>query len=172
MMTIFARLLTGMALTSALAFCQNFAAPQNPPQSAPPSTGAELGVDLSGLQDMLRTADSFNSAVKDMHLENRFQESQSGPSAPATQRDPKRTMAMIGAGAGIGVALASMTGDRKAVMYGAIAGGVGGLIIDQIMRNRARKAELAVMDPRTIQGAPLPDDHQLKTREPLASPAK
>ena len=176
----FARLLTGVALTSALVCAQSFQAgqPQQPASQPAPATTPDSAVmpDLSGLQDMLRSAETFHSAVRDMHLENKFQESQAAsaaqnnaaadPNSPAARKkaSTQRTMAMVGAGAGIGVALASMTGDKKAVMYGAIAGGVGGLIIDQIMRQRANKVDANRFDDAAQYDAVPATPGKLKTR--------
>jgi hypothetical protein len=148
MKSSFARLLTGLAFLSAFAFGQNYpqAQPFGQPVPPPPpqNNRQDPGIDLSNLQTMLGSAQSFHNAIDSMHLRERFRDSEEMAASQAVSRkdyDNKRTMAMIGAGAGIGVALAGMTRDSKTVMIGAIAGGVGGLIVDQIMRNRARKAE-------------------------------
>lgn len=135
------RLLLVLLAVSGLAFAQeNF-------------SGPNAQVDLGGLGEMMNAAGRFHDAVKIMELDKQFQtveqqaqqdqaraNAATGKPGLVKENPLNRTLAMVGAGAGIGVALASMSKDRKTVMIGAIAGGVGGLIIDQLMRHRAEKA--------------------------------
>jgi hypothetical protein len=54
-----------------------------------------------------------------------------------------RTMQAIGAGAGAGAAVGAMTRSDNGILIGALVGSAGGLIIDQILKQRERRREEA-----------------------------
>jgi len=67
----------------------------------------------------------------------------------------------MGIGAGVGVALGEMSHSQKGAIIGAAAGTAGGLIVDQILRHQAAKAQ-AAQPPDTIP--PDPPARQFRER--------
>src|SRR5947207_14827863 len=119
-------------------------------------------MNMDFLIDMLRSASAAHAKVKDLQLEQNVAP-ESHPVRPGALN--QRTAAMVGTGAGVGVAIGGMSGNQKGVLIGALAGGAGGLIIDQILKHRAAKQEL-------LYNAPLPPEPHLELKERPAPPPR
>ena len=109
-------------------------------QPAPPAGLPNQDINVQFLGEMLRSANSFHDLVKGMQLQQTFggrDADQSLPPAERQRRELARTAAIMGAGAGAGVAFGSMAHSEKGLLIGALVGTAGGLVIDQILRHRA-----------------------------------
>ena len=89
------------------------------------------------LAEMLRTATTFHDLVQNLNLSKSL-----GPDVHVPRPDglPEhsvtRTAETIGAGAGVGAAIGGMTHNQNGVLIGALIGGAGGLIVDEILKHR------------------------------------
>jgi hypothetical protein len=89
------------------------------------------------LGEMLRTATTFHDLVQNLNLSKSL-----GPDVHVPRPDglPEhsviRTAETIGAGAGAGAAIGGMTHNQNGVLIGALIGGAGGLIVDEILKHR------------------------------------
>jgi len=94
------------------------------------------------LASMLRTAATFHELVANLNKSL-------GPDQHVLGSDgqfhhpAERTAETIGAGAGAGAALGAMSHSPNGVMIGALIGGAGGLIVDQILKHREELRERA-----------------------------
>ena len=125
-----------------------------PPQGVP---GQDINVQFLG--EMLRSANSFHDLVQGMQLQQNFggrDADRSLPPAERQRRELARTAAIMGAGAGAGVAFGAMTHSEKGLLIGALVGTAGGLVIDQILRHRAEAK---------AQPAYGPPPHELRERD-------
>jgi hypothetical protein len=130
-------------------------------QQAPPPAPNQLTPQVLG--EMLASATTFHDLVTSLNLSRSL-----GPDVHVEGPDGeyhhpvRRTAAVIGAGVGAGAAIGGMTRSLNGVMIGALVGGAGGLIIDQIMRHREEVREHAAYGP------PAPaydrDERRLKER--------
>ncbi len=140
------------------------------PQTTPANPPVNIQLNTEFLNDLMRSAAMFNGMVQNLNLNKTLHESGVSPdSTDANGRPVKHTAAVLGAGAGIGLAVGGMTGNQKNAMIGAAVGGASALIIDQIMQHQA-KERLANPDAsRTNQpSSNRTYDHdlrQLKQRE-------
>ena len=144
------------------------------PQTTPPTAAANPPVNIQlnteFLNDLMRSAAMFNGMVQNLNLNKTLHESGVAPdSTDANGRPVKHTAAVLGAGAGIGLAVGGMTGNQKNAMIGAAVGGASALIIDQILQHQA-KERLANADAShdNQSGTNRTYDHdlrQLKQRE-------
>lgn len=140
------------------------------PQTTPANPPASIPLNTEFLNDLMRSAAMFNGMVQNMNLNKALHESGVAPdSTDANGRQIKHTAAVLGAGAGIGLAVGGMTGNQKNAMIGAAVGGASALIIDQILQHQA-KDRLANPDTsRSNQPDNRTYNHdlrRLKQREP------
>jgi hypothetical protein len=108
------------------------------------------------LGEMLRSATNFHDLIRSMDLQNNFRTGANDPGLPPAEKQRRslaRTAAIMGAGAGTGVAIGAMTHSEKGVLIGALVGSAGGLVIDQILKSKeARRAAAAGYGPGSGQG--------------------
>jgi hypothetical protein len=131
-------------------------------QSQPPAPAAGQ-LNLQVLAEALRTAATFHDLVKNLDVEKNLKLSD----APAgSAQSLNRTAAIMGAGAGAGAAVGELKGGQKAILIGAVAGAVGALVIDQVMRHQAAKAELQdVPEPRNLETRPRSPVQELPSQK-------
>jgi hypothetical protein len=117
------------------------------------------------LGEMLRSATTFHELVDNMNLSKSFGADQhvQGPDG-RLQHPLERTAQTIGAGAGAGAAIGAMTHSQNGVLIGALVGGAGGLIIDEILKHREQSARQR--DNRDAAQEPADTPRQFKQREP------
>ena len=120
------------------------------------------------LGEMLRSAATFHELVRSMNLANSL-----GPDQHAVGPDGRsmhsvqRTVQVMGAGAGVGAAIGEMTHKENGVMIGALVGGIGGLIVDQVMKQREEARYRAYYGPgpdHDRDGREFRDNRQLQPR--------
>ena len=143
----------GVVLISGTAQAQ----PPPPPPSAQGLPSQDINVQFLG--EMLRSANNFHDLVKGMQLEQSFGQRDRDAGLPRAERERRelaRTAAIMGAGAGAGVAFGSMSHSEKGVLIGALVGSAGGLVIDQILRHRAE------VKAQPVSGPP---PHELRERD-------
>jgi hypothetical protein len=167
-------LTSGLILTAGLTMAQApVQAPpaypnyQTPPtnQAAPPtSLQSQLTPQLLG--EMLRSATTFHELVRSMNLSQSL-----GPDPHYIGADGKvhhsleRTAETIGAGAGAGAAVGAMSHNPNGVMIGALIGGAGGLIIDQILKQHEQQQAQAIAAPAPDSHYTPPAHREFKTRD-------
>jgi len=140
------------------------------PQTTPANPQVNVQLNTEFLNDLMRSAAMFNGMVQNLNLNKTLHESGVAPdSTDANGRPIKHAAAVLGAGAGIGLAVGGMTGNQKNAMIGAAVGGASALIIDQILQHQA-KERLANQDSSrdNRSGDNRTYDHdlrQLKQRE-------
>jgi hypothetical protein len=121
-----------------LAVAQSQAQPQAPSNQLTPQV----------LGEMLRSATTFHQLVENLNLNKNF-----GPDVHVLgpdgvpQHSVARTAETIGAGAGVGAAIGGMTKGQNAVLIGALIGGAGGLIVDQILKHKEETQQNKVVYP-------------------------
>lgn len=130
---------------------------------SPASDNQQLTPQVLG--EMLRTATTFHELVRNLNLSRSL-----GPDQHVVGNDgrlrhsPQRTAQTVGAGVGAGAAIGAMTRNQNGVLIGALVGGMGGLIIDQVLKHREELRLRAIQD----QGPP-PDydaiERELKFKE-------
>ena len=126
--------------------------------AAPPQAPANQ-VTPQVLGEMLRSATTFNELVRNLNLSKSL-----GPDVHATgpdglpQHSVERTAQTIGAGAGAGAAIGAMTHNPNGVLIGALIGGAGGLIVDEILKHREES------HPKPVD-APATDGRALRLRQ-------
>ena len=86
------------------------------------------------LAEMLRSATSFHDLVQSLNKSLGPDVHTVGPDGQV-HHSLNRTATTIGAGAGVGAAIAGMSHKPDAMMMGALIGGAGGLILDEILRH-------------------------------------
>lgn len=110
------------------------------PQTTPANPQVNIQLNTEFLNDLMRSAAMFNGMVQNMNLNRTLHESGVAPdSTDANGRPIKHTAAVLGAGAGIGLAVGGMTGNQKNAMIGAAVGGASALVIDQILQHQAKE---------------------------------
>ncbi len=123
---------TALVCMTGLALAEPQTTPANPPMNIPLNT--------EFLNDLMRSAAMFNGMVQNMNLNKALHESGVAPdSTDANGRQIKHTAAVLGAGAGVGLAVGGLTGNQKNAMIGAAVGGATALIIDQILQHQAKE---------------------------------
>jgi hypothetical protein len=142
-----------------LSFSASGQTPAPPPAYTPAPQGLpNQDMNVQFLGEMLRSATNMHDLVRGMELEQAFAQRDRDASLPPRERQRRelaRTAAIMGAGAGAGVAIGAMTHSEKGLLIGALVGTAGGLVIDQIMRHRAEKL-------RPVDGPP---PHELRERD-------
>ena len=125
-------IVTTLLCTSGLALAEPQTTPANPP--------VNIQLNTEFLNDVMRSAAMFNGMVQNLNLNKTLRESGVAPdSTDANGRPVKHTAAVLGAGAGVGLAVGGMTGNQKSAMIGAAVGGASALIIDQILQHQAKE---------------------------------
>jgi hypothetical protein len=139
-------LVLGLAGSGALVFGQ--AAP--PPPPANQITPQVLG-------EMLRSATTFNELVRNLNLSKSLGPDVHTPGADGLpQHSVVRTAETVGAGAGVGAAIGGMTHSPNGALIGALIGGAGGLIVDEILKHReATRPQPAYAQPDAPDPRPL-----------------
>ena len=139
---------------------------QAPVQAPPPAqASAQNQMTMQMLGEMLRTATTFHDFVRSMNLNQSL-----GPDPHSIGPDGKlhhsmdRTAETIGAGAGVGAAIGAMSHNQNGVMIGALIGGAGGLIIDQVVKQHEQQQARAVAAPATDSRSTQPS-RGFKTRD-------
>jgi hypothetical protein len=142
-------------LIATLAFVGAHLALGQAPAPAPaPAPSNQITPQVLG--EMLRSATTFNELVRNLNLSKSL-----GPDVHAVGPDGlprhsvERTAETIGAGAGVGAAIGSMTHSQNGVLIGALVGGAGGLILDEILKHREES------HPRPVD-APAPDGRAVR----------
>ena len=141
------------------------------PQTTPANPPVNIPLNTEFLNDLMRSAAMFNGMVQSMNLNRTLHESGVAPdSTDANGRQVKHTAAVLGAGAGVGLAVGGMTGNQKNAMIGAAVGGASALIIDQILQHQAKERlanQDAARDNHSDHDRTYDHDlRQLKQREP------
>jgi hypothetical protein len=126
---------------------------QSPPSGRPPgspNTPVAPSPDQltpQVLGEMLRSATTFHELVSKMNLNKSLGPDQHIQGPDGRLHHPlERTAETIGAGAGAGAAVGALTHSQNGVLIGALVGGAGGLIIDQILKHREELRERAIYD--------------------------
>ena len=141
------------------------------PQTTPANPQVNIQLNTEFLNDLMRSAAMFNGMVQNLNLNRTIHESGVAPeSTDPNGRPIKHTAAVLGAGAGIGLAVGGMTGNQKNAMIGAAIGGASALIIDQILQHQAKERLAnpdAYRDNHSDHNRTYDHDlRQLKQREP------
>ncbi len=109
------------------------------------------------LAEMLQSATNFHDLAQNLSRSL-------GPDVHTIGRDGslqhsvERTAITVGAGAGVGVAIGSMTHNQNGALIGALIGGAGGLVLDEILKHREQT------HPQPADSAPPKDPVVLKRR--------
>lgn len=156
MQRLFGRALCVLLLTS------GFAVAQTPVLTPPPAPAAnQLTPQMLG--EMLLSANTFHELVSNLNFNESLGPDQHVPGPDGKLRHPiTRTMQAIGAGAGAGAAIGAMTRSDNGILIGALVGSAGGLIIDQILKQREKHREEAFFpgpSPESCDCAPQPLNH-------------
>jgi hypothetical protein len=115
---------------------------QTPPSDRPAASNTQAAPTPSQLTpqmlgEMLRSATTFHELVAKMNLNQSLGPDQHIEGVDGRLHHPLvRTVQTIGAGVGVGTAIGAMTRSQNGVLIGALVGGAGGLIIDQILKHR------------------------------------
>jgi hypothetical protein len=154
-----------VSATLVLLSFSGFALAQAPAQA--PAQPAPLASQLTPqmLGEMLRSATTFHELVRNLNLSKSLGPDQDVPGPDGQLHHPiARTAATIGAGAGAGAAIGEMTHNPNGVLIGALIGGAGGLIVDQILKHQEELRQRAVANP-----PPGPGWHGFKDRDPVTN---
>jgi hypothetical protein len=146
--------------------------PAQYPAPAPYPQAGQVSAEMLGTG--LRSAAAFHELVRGLNLATALGPDQHLVGADGRLHHPMiRTVEVMGAGAGVGAAIGEMTHKPNGVMVGALVGGIGGLIIDQVMRQREEARMRAAYGPdrdgrefrdRDHDGREFHDGRQLQTR--------
>jgi hypothetical protein len=121
-------------------------------QSPTPAPSNQLTPQVLG--ELLRTAATFHELVQSLNLNEKLgQDSHTiGPDG-VSHHSVQRTAATVGAGAGVGAALGSLSHNQNSQLIGALIGGAGGLIVDAIVQQheQARAKAPSRPEPGTQQ---------------------
>jgi hypothetical protein len=123
-------------------------------QSPGPAPAQPNQITPQVLGEMLRSATTFHDLVRDLNKNLGPDVHAAGPDG-VPQHSIERTAATIGAGAGIGAAIGGMTRNQNGVLIGALIGGAGGLIVDEILKHREESHPKPV-NPPALEPRPLP----------------
>jgi hypothetical protein len=115
-------------------------------QAPAPAPSNQLSPQVLG--EMLRSATTFHQLVENLNLKKNFgaDDHVVGPDG-TSQHSITRTAETIGAGAGVGAAIGGMTKNQNGVLIGALVGGAGGLIIDQILKHKEEAQQNKAVAP-------------------------
>lgn len=145
---------------------------QTPPPGPPPASNTQPApapdqLTPQMLAEMLRSATTFHELVAQMNLNKSLGPDQHIEGADGRLHHPMgRTVQTIGAGVGTGAAIGAMTRSRNGVLIGALIGGAGGLIIDQILKHREDSRARAYGPVTGPCCAPLDRSPELDDRDP------
>ena len=115
-------------------------------QAPAPAPSNQLSPQVLG--EMLRSAATFHELVENLNLKKNFGSDVHVPGPDGTpQHSITRTAETIGAGAGVGAAIGGMTKSQNGVLIGALVGGAGGLIIDQILKHKEEAQQNKLVAP-------------------------
>jgi hypothetical protein len=135
-----------LSATFVLVCASGLAMAQSP--AGPPSNQLTPQV----LGELLRSATTFHELLRNLNLNGKL-----GPDVHAIGPDGvshhsiQRTAATVGAGAGIGVALGSLSHNPNRALIGALIGSAGGLIVDEILKHREQS------HPKLVYEGPPPE---------------
>jgi hypothetical protein len=145
MQSLFGRALCVLLLTSGFAVAQT-------PVLVPPPTQAANQLTPQMLGEMLLSANTFHEIVSNLNFNESLGPDQHVPGPDGKLRHPiTRTMQAIGAGAGAGAAVGAMTHSDNGILIGALVGSAGGLIIDQILKQREKRREAAFFSDAPVE---------------------
>ncbi len=105
------------------------------------------------LAEMLRSASSFHDLVQNLNKSLGPDVHAVGPNG-TLQHSAERTAVTIGAGAGVGAAIGEMTKSPNGVLVGALLGGAGGLVVDQILKHREQTRVPVAVGPVPDNSSP------------------
>jgi len=133
---------------SGLAVAQSGAPPANPPNQDATKLLIEMMQSASNFHDLVRNMSK--SLGPDVHA--------IGPDG-SSQHSLERTAVTIGAGAGVGVAIGSMTRNQNGALIGALIGSAGGLVLDEVLKHREQAHPQAIdaqnpKDPPVLKQRP------------------
>jgi hypothetical protein len=122
---------------------------QQPTQPAPSQAGHppdQLTPQVLG--EMLRSASTFHQLVQNLNLSKSLGPDQHVLGSDGRLHHPlDRTAESIGAGVGVGAAIGAMSHNQNGVLIGALVGGAGGLIVDEIVKHREDLKQRAIDGP-------------------------
>lgn len=146
----------GVLLLGGLALAQS-------PGQAPPPLPEQLTPQMLG--EMLRSAQTFHELFSRLNLNQSLGPDQhvQGPDG-RLHHSAARTASTVGAGVGAGAAIGAMTRNQNGVLIGALVGGMGGLVIDQVLKHREELRLRAIRDAAN-DPAYDPGDRELKFKE-------
>jgi hypothetical protein len=173
---------SGLILTAGLTMAQTPAYPSAPPpaypnyqtpppvypnyQTPPPPAQAQSQLTPQMLGAMLRSAATFNELIRSMNLNQSLGPDQHYIGADGRlHHSMERTAETIGAGAGAGAAIGAMSHSQNGVMIGALIGGAGGLILDQILKQHEQQQA-------RMMAAPAPETHYAQPPQYTAPPRR
>lgn len=157
-------------LLSSLAFGQP--APIDPPPGSydPQAIPAPNQLTPEVLGEMLLSANTFHEVVTNLNIQNSLGPDEHVVGVDGQLHHPiQRSAKAMGAGAGAGAAIGAMTKSQNGILIGALVGGAGGLIIDQILKHREKRRLRAAL----AQGMPVDDvlqEHVLELVEEQPAP--
>ncbi len=130
------------------------------PAQQPASLSSQLTPQMLG--QMLNSAANFHELVRNLNLGKALGPDQdvAGPDGQL-HHSLTRTAATIGAGAGAGMAVGEMTHNPNGMLIGALIGGAGGLIVDQVLKHQEEVRRNAAVN----QASPAPAPSGFKERE-------
>jgi len=127
-------------------------------QSSTPPTAQSNQVTPKVLAEMLQSATNFHDLAQNLSKSLGPDVHTIGPDG-SSQHSMERTAITVGAGAGVGVAIGSMTHNQNGALIGALIGSAGGLVLDEILKHREQA------HPRPID-TPSPKDPPVLKRRP------
>ena len=140
-------------VTFALLALSGFVLAQSPAQAPPPEQ-----MSPQVLAEMLRSATTFHELVRNMNLDQSLGQDHHVPGPDGRLHHPlARTAETVGAGAGVGAAIGAMSHRPNGVLIGALIGGAGGFIVDQILKHREEAKEKAAINRTPGADAATPD---------------
>jgi hypothetical protein len=143
---------------------------QTPPSGPPAASNTQAApapdqLTPQMLGEMFRSATTFHELVAQMNLNRSLGPDQHIEGPDGRLRHPlERTVQTIGAGVGAGAAIGAMTRSQNGVLIGALVGGAGGLIIDQILKRREGSRDRAYGPAADPGYAPYDRSRELEDR--------
>ncbi|MCU1338356.1 MAG: hypothetical protein JWO19_3937 [Bryobacterales bacterium] len=113
--------------------------------SAPPASQSNQ-LTPRVLAEMLQSASNFHDLVQNLNKGLGPDVHVIGPDG-VTRHSLERTAVTMGAGAGVGVAIGSMTRNPNGALIGALVGSAGGLVLDEVLKHR-EQTHAQVLDPQ------------------------
>ncbi|MBZ5674508.1 MAG: hypothetical protein LAP61_09705 [Acidobacteriia bacterium] len=98
------------------------------------------------MAEMLQSATNFHDLAQNLSKSLGPDVHTIGPNG-SSQHSVERTAITVGAGAGVGVAIGSMTRNQNGALIGALIGGAGGLVLDEILKHREQTHSQAIDSP-------------------------